>query len=137
MLLTTNSRILVGWVAAVARLGATLPLGQLRTPHLLAVADLWRRGAAVVSVINRPRPRALLSGLRRVGVRDLDVVAVRSPLRSAGPAMAPVLERHPARVILTPATATRGSSVTVGELRVDVVSVRPRLDVRVRAVEGE
>ena len=177
------TRLLVAWVAAVARLGATLPLGQLRTPHLVvlavaavlalglprlrvpalamgaaacasvtvlarvgpggsaqSVADgavLWRRGAAVVLVVDRPRPRALLSGLRRVGVRDLDVVAVRSPSRSAGPAMAPVLERHPARMMLTPATATPGSSVTVGELRVDVVSVRPRLDVRVRAVEGE
>jgi len=182
-ILHVPTRLLVAWVAAVARLGATLPLGQLRTPHLVVLAvaavlalglprlrvpalamgaaacasvtvlarvgpggsaqsvadgaDLWQRGGAVVLVVDRPRPRALLSGLRRVGVRNLDVVAVRSPARSAGPAMAPVLERHPARMMLTPATAAPGSSVTVGGLRVDVVSARPRLDVRVRAVEGE
>ncbi len=181
-ILHVPTRLLVAWVAAVARLGATLPLGQLRTPHLVVLAVtaalalglprlrvpalavgavacasvtvlarvgpggaqsvaegavLWRRGAAAVLVVDRPRARALLSGLRRVGVRNLDVVAVRSPARSAGPAMAPVLERHPARMMLTPATATPGGSVTVGGLRVDVVSVRPRLDVRVSPVEGE
>jgi competence protein ComEC len=175
------TRLLVAWIAAVARLGATLPIGQLRTPHLLVLAgsvglalllprlrvpallvgaagcawvtvaarpgpsgdtrsladgaDLWRRGGAAVLVVDRPRPRALLSGLRRAGVRDLDVVAVRSPGRTAGPALDPVLDRHPARVVLTPATATVGSSLTAGGLRVDVVSVRPRLDVRVSPVD--
>ncbi|MDQ3680006.1 MAG: hypothetical protein M3378_05585, partial [Actinomycetota bacterium] len=63
-------------------------------------------------------------------------VAVRSAGRSAGPAMAPVLERHPARVLITPATATPGSYVTVGGLRVDVVTTRPRLDVRVSHAGG-
>ncbi|MDP8976567.1 MAG: ComEC/Rec2 family competence protein [Actinomycetota bacterium] len=182
-LLHLPTRLLVAWVAAVARLGAALPLGQLRTPHLVVLAvpavlavvlprlripaltlgaaacawvtvaprpgpsgdvrsladgaDLWRRGGAVVLVVDRPRPRALLSGLRRAGVRHLDVVAVRSPGRSAGPALAPVLDRHPARVLLTPATATPGSSLTAGGLRVDVVSVRPRLDVRVSPARNQ
>ncbi len=182
-ILHVPTELLVTWVAAVARLGADLPLGQMRTPHLLALAvsvvfavvlprlrlpalvvgaaacawvtvvarpvsgggaqsvahgaDLWRQGGASVLVVDRPRARALLSGLRRAGVRHIDVVAVRSPGRSAGPALAPVLDRHPARVVLTPATATPGSTVTVGGLRVDVVSVRPRLDVRVNPVGRE
>nr|MDQ3570465.1 ComEC/Rec2 family competence protein [Actinomycetota bacterium] len=174
------TRVLVAWVAGVARVGAGLPLGHLRTPHLVvvtalvvaavllprlrlpalalgagtfvwatvvappvqgqvAVADgarLWRRGGASVLVVDRPRSRSLLSGLRRAGVRNLDVVAVRSAGRSAGPAMAPVLERHPARVLITPATSTPGTKVTVGGLRVDVVTTRPRLDVRVSPADG-
>jgi competence protein ComEC len=171
------TRLLVSWVGAVARLGATLPLGQLRTPHLVALAvsvlvavlvrrlrvpalavgaaacllvtviagappnggaqrvadgtNLWRSGAAAVLVVDRPRSRALLTGLRRAGIRRLDVVAVRSPGRSVGSALAPVLERHPARLVLTPATAKAGTSVTVGGLRVDVMTAQPRLEVRV------
>ena len=118
----------------------TLVAGEGRSGDTRALAEgvhLWRRGGAVVLVVDRPRARPLLSGLRRAGVRDLDVVAVRSAARGAGPALAPVLERHPARVVLTPSTATPGSSVTVGGLRVDVVSVKPRLDVRVSPVAQE
>jgi len=182
-MLHVPTRLLVAWVAAVARWCATLPLGQLRTPHLLALAlsvaialvlprlrfpvlalgaaacawitvvarpapgggaqsvadgaDLWRHGSGSVLVVDRPRARALLTGLRRAGVRDLDVVAVRSPGRSAGPALAPVLERHPTQLVLTPATANAGGTVTVGGLRVDVVTVRPRMDVRVSATEAK
>jgi len=117
------------WVTVVPRTGQGA--GSL---SLAEGVHLWRRGGAVVLVVDRPRARALLSGLRREGVRHLDVVAVRSAGRGAGPALAPVLDRHPARVVLTPATAAPGTTLTVGGLRVDVVGVRPRLDVRVSPV---
>lgn len=116
------------WVTVAA---GPAPGGPQR---VAAGAELWRRDGATVLVVDRPRAQALLSGLRRAGVRDLDVVAVRTSGRSAGPALAPVLDRHPARVLLTPATATAGSGLTVGGLRVDVVKARPRLDVRVLPV---
>ncbi|MDP9070478.1 MAG: hypothetical protein M3N68_04185, partial [Actinomycetota bacterium] len=51
--------------------------------------------------------------------------------RQAGRAMAPVLARHPARLVLTPANAQAGTSLAAGGLRVDVVSARPHLEVRV------
>ncbi|HEX2063879.1 MAG TPA: hypothetical protein VHE80_05615, partial [Acidimicrobiales bacterium] len=172
------TRLLVGWVAAVARWGADLPLGQLgagrvavvcglvlvavlarrlRLPALALgvaaclwpapappawggpVADgarLWRSGHATVLVVDRARTGPLLAGLRRAGVRGVDVVAVRSASATAAASMVPVLERHRPGAVLTPATAAPGTSLAVGRLRVDVTATRPRLEVRVRAHPG-
>ncbi|MDP8991841.1 MAG: hypothetical protein M3N31_02115, partial [Actinomycetota bacterium] len=94
-------------------------------------ARLWRQGGATVLVVDRSRAGHLLSGLRRAEVRSVDVVAVRSASPRAVQALGPVLERHPARLVLTPATARSGTALTVGGLRVEVVATRPRLDVRV------
>ena len=172
------TRLMVAWVAGVARLGAGLPMGQLRAPHLVAGgvlavvaltvprlrvaaplagagalvvltvvarpppvgpttvasgAQLWRRGGAAVLVVERPRPRPLLDGLRRAGVRRIDVVAVTGAGRGDARSLVPVLERHPARVVLTPDTARPGTEVRAGGLRLEVASARPRLDVRVSA----
>ena len=170
------TRLLVGWVAGVARWAAAVPLAELRAPEVVVIAAavavavwrprlrlpalgvgataclwaavvggsaadrgttvargarLWREGGATVLVVDRSRAGPLLSGLRGAKVRSVDVVAVRSASPRAVQAMGPVLERHPARLVLTPATARSGTALTVGGLRVDVVATRPRLDVRV------
>lgn len=175
-LLHLPTRLLVAWIAAVARWAAALPLGQLGAVHVviltglflasrmarrlrpvalaLAVvvclwpalgssapvdgrtlagdARLWRQGSATVLVVGRARPGPLLAALRATGVRGLGVVALTSPSPSARSALAPVLARHPAALVLTPADAVAGATVRVGLLRLAVVSTDPRLVVEVR-----
>ena len=168
------TRILLEWLAGVARFGARLPLGQVGGRQLLYLAGLvglavvvarlrtasvalavavcvwpaparpvwdaevadgarlWRAGRSTVLAVDRPRPGPLLAGLRRVGVRRIDVVALRSDSPRLAASMAPVLDRHPTGLVLSPASAPAGASVTAGSLHVEVVAVRPRLDVRVQ-----
>lgn len=214
------TRLLVGWIAGVARWAAGLPLGQLRAPHvftlgLLAVlyaavdrparsgvhkagpdgspapesrrymhpqgppahaaragstrhlrtaiaaaavavvlwpagpgaspataggrrigggARLWSgagAGGATVLVVTKARPGPLLTDLRNERVRGLSVVVLSSASRREEAAIEPVLERHPARHVLTAATAAAGDALVVGRLRIEVLAVRPRLEVRV------
>ena len=96
-------------------------------------ARLWRRGAAIVVVVGRPRTGPLLAALRTSGVEGIGVVALTSPSRSARSELDRVLARHPARLVLTSADAVPGAVVTVGALRVTVVAVSPRLVVDVAA----
>lgn len=169
------NRVLVAWIAGVARWAAMLPLGQLgmgpvivltglavaaalgprlRRPALVVAvavclwpsvapapaadgrplagdARLWRRGSATVLVLGRPRAGPLLAALRTAGVRDIGVVALTSGSRSARGELARVLARHPARLVLTAADAVAGATVSVGGLRVAVVSTDPKLVVQV------
>lgn len=169
------TRVLVAWIAGVARWAAAVPLGQLGAAATLAVAvllaaaialprarllaaaaalgvclwpavgppapadgrtlagdaRLWRSGDATVVVVGRPRPGPLLGALRAAAVGPVSVVVVTSPSPSALAALEPVLARHPARLVLTPADAVVGTTVTAGRLRVRVAAVRPRLAVEV------
>ena len=237
------TRLLVGWVAGVARWAAGLPLGQLRTPHVIAlavlaaafaatakrprpplvvtderareslalavgardettcaaegrggrratlkvvrtaltdagptvrstsavrlllaslatIAILWPAGpgagpinadgkplgggarlwsgahaGATVLVVSKARPGPLLADLRNAGVRRLDVVVITGRGYREEAALAPVLVRHPARLVLRPATATPGDVVRIGRIRLDIVATEPRLEVRVRSDE--
>jgi len=170
------NRLLVSWIAGVARWGAALPFGQLGASHVVVLCGLaaagaalprtrraavalavvvclwptvgpvhpedgrplagdgrlWRRGAATVLVVGRPRPGPLLGALRVAGVRELAVVALTSPNPSAKADLDAVLARHPARLVLTAADAVPGAVVAVGGLRVVVRSNDPRLVVDVR-----
>ena len=185
--------LLVGWVAAVARWSATLPLGQLEAVHLsacgLAVAvavvarrrawpvavtrgavtavvlavtapglaqlrppgangvavapgaRLWRDRGASVLVVDAPRVSAgrLMSALHSAGIRRIDMVALTRPGRAASHAIAPVLARFPASMLVAPpghdlAGATipaPASTVDLGGLVVRVEEVRPRLVIAV------
>ena len=169
------TRLLVGWIAGVAREAAALPLGQLGVAATVAVAvlvaaavalplarlvagaaalgvclwpavgppppadgrtlagdaRLWRSGDATVVVVGRPRPGPLLGALRAAAVGPVSVVVVTSASSSARAALEPVLARHPARLVLTPAEAVAGTTVTAGRLHVRVVAVSPRLAVEV------
>lgn len=189
------TRLLVGWVAGVARWAADLPLGQLRAPHVMVLAALAglyavsakrRRGAAAppppatrlilatlaaavilwpagpgagpmnadnrpvgggahlwsgpragaaVLVVSKARAGPLLTDLRNAGIRRLDVVVVTSTSYREEAALQPVLARHPARLVLRPATATPGDEVHVGRLRMAILATKPRLTVRVRPVD--
>lgn len=235
------TRLLVGWIAGVARWAAALPLGQLRTPHVLALvvlavlyalatrsartsgsavpppseeeshrggrrgggggsssggaattatpdyganrrpaiglsttsvrlrtaivtatvavvlwpagpgaapaaadgllvgggARLWTEaGGATVLVVAKARPGPLLADLRRFRVRGLSVVVLSSKSRREEAALGPVLERHPTRHLLTPVTAAPGDIVQLNRLRIEVLAVEPRLQVRVLRLRG-
>ena len=128
-------------LAAVAALGVCLwpgvgPAPAVAGRPLAGDARLWRRGAATVLVVGRPRPGPLLAALRTAGVRGIGVVALTSPSRSARAELDRVLARHPARLVLTPGDAVPGAVVRVGTLRVTVWSVDPRLVVDVTACDG-
>ena len=169
------TRLLVAWIAGVARWAAAAPFGQLGAGALVALAllalpalavrrvrsaaavaalgvclwpllgpappaggrvlagdaRLWRSGDATVLVVGRPRPGPLLGALRASGVRGVSVVVLTSGSRSARAALAPVLDRHPARLVLAPADARPGTIVTAGRLVVRVTAVEPRLAVEV------
>jgi competence protein ComEC len=169
------TRLLVAWIAGVARWAAAAPFGQLgagavavlgvlallafavrraRGPAAVAAlgvclwpmlapapsaggrvlagdARLWRSGDATVLVVDRPRPGPLLGALRASGVRGVSVVVLTSDSRSARAALAPVLDRHPAGLVLTAANARPGTTVTAGRLVVRVTAVAPRLAVEV------
>jgi competence protein ComEC len=122
--------------AAVAALGVCLwpmlgPAPAAGGRVLAGDARLWRSGDATVLVVGRPRPGQLLGALRATGVRGVSVVVVTSDARSARAALAPVLDRHPARLVLTPADARPGTTVRAGRLVVRVTAVEPRLAVEV------
>lgn len=188
--------LMVGWIAGIARLGARLPLGEVRVPHLLVlgvgvllvwgartslprgplmralgallvvaavVHPAWvaRRppplvslvdgttvhvaGSAVVVELDRgARADVVLEGLRRASVRHVDVVVARHGGRDVAEAVAALRERHPPRLVLAPpghrvpqgSVAREGSTVEVGELRVEVREVTTTLVVEVGRAEG-
>ncbi|HVE45153.1 MAG TPA: ComEC/Rec2 family competence protein [Acidimicrobiales bacterium] len=100
-------------------------------------ARLWTEaGGATVLVVAKARPGALLRDLRSSRVRGLSVVVLSGASRREEVAIEPVLERHPARHILTSATAAPGDALLVGRLRLVVLAVEPRLEVRVTRLTG-
>jgi competence protein ComEC len=186
------TRLLIGWVAGVARWAAGLPLGELGPAHLVALvaiavaavalpparrpapalvatvallpaatvtltgpppasalelaggAELWRAGRAVVLVVDRPDPAPLLRALRSHHVRRVDLLVARRGGPAAARALAPVLARVPARVVLAPpghrvvgtVEAVVGSRLVVGGLVVEVTAVTPRVEAEVAAAGG-
>ncbi|MGH9178102.1 MAG: ComEC/Rec2 family competence protein, partial [Acidimicrobiales bacterium] len=169
------TRLLVGWVAGVARWAAALPLGELGAPGVVLLAGtaavavrrprlrlpalaagavvclwpamaplppvdgavldggarLWRSGRATVVVTGLPRAAPLLAALRESGVGRVGLAVLTSPSPAARAELDLVLSRHPAGAVLSPATAVAGAIVVVGDLRVEVTSVRPGLVVEV------
>ena len=97
------TRLLIAWVAAVARVSASLPLGELGTPHLVAIVAAG--GAAVLAARHRPAwvvPRRLA-----------EAVAVLVLLQ---PAVA--LHRPPADITVAGGSRlSRAGGVTVLDLR--------------------
>jgi competence protein ComEC len=63
------TRLLASWLGGVARWGAALPLGQVRTPHAVAIAGV----AAVVSAGRRARRAGVGSGRWRSWPSDRTV----------------------------------------------------------------
>ena len=99
-------------------------------------ARLWRRGPATVLVVGRPRAGPLLGALRTAGVRGLAVVVLTRPGHAARAELAPVLARHPARLVLSSEDAVVGTRITAGSLEVVVRATTPALEVAVRACRG-
>jgi len=178
--------LMIAWVAAVARVGSTVPFGELRLAHLgtlagaLGVAllgrhlrrrsvtalaaivavgvlvapalalrgapdlratvvpgvELWRSGGATVLAVDRgARPEDLLEGLRRAGVRRIDLlVAARGGAADAEVAAA-VAHRWPPGRIWAPeghrvpgaTVPARSGRLRLGGLVVTVDAVRPNL----------
>ena len=107
-------------------------------------AEVWRRGAATVLVVDgAPGPGRLLTGLRRWGIRRPSVVVVVSGRRRTADAVEPLLRRSPpalllapSRVLLEAATVPAGDSrVSVGSLVLRVAPAGSQLAVSV-AVRG-
>ena len=123
-------------VALVGALGVCLwpalgPVAPSTGRSLGGDGRLWRQGPASVLVVGRPRPGPLLAALRGARVRRISLVALTGSGPSARAGLDAVLARHPARLVLTAADAVEGATVTVGDLRVTVTAVRPRLEVDV------
>ena len=102
-------------------------------------ARLWRRGSTVVLDVDDASPAALLAGIRRHGVRRLDVLIVERAGRAAAATVAPLLQRVRARLVLAPpgtpiaraVVPDDDSETAVGPFVVTVESARPRLRVTV------
>lgn len=96
-------------VAAVAPLVSREPPPLERSLGL--GATLWRGGGAAVLVLDgRARGDAVLGGLRREGVRRVDVVVARTASRSAGEVALLVARRWPRALVLVPAPGARPST---------------------------
>lgn len=68
--------LLLRWVAGVARWGASLPLGELRFPHLALLATVVAVGAGARRWAPRARPAVALAG---IAVVLSPAVALRAP----------------------------------------------------------
>ena len=134
--------------------GAVLFVGALLAPSILAGSPLgfvqpadgvrlWRGGGAtVVQISGVAQPEDVLGGLRRAGVRRLDLVVMTGGgSRSAG------IERAlhhrwtigdvwapPDNQLDAARAPPKGTVVGVGSLRVQVLRSRPHLEVRVTVV---
>jgi len=197
-LLHLPTQILVGWIAGVARVAASLPLGELGAVHAVAIgaalgfvllarrlrwqsvvpvglivcvlpllaasgapvgavngleltpsATLWRaedprdHRVGVVLVIAEPDTSRLLAGLRRYGVRRIDVLVVtRGSSAGVADTVMAVRRRISVRIVLAPAshrlrdarTPPVGVPIVVGGLRLRAEAVEPELSIEVRRV---
>lgn len=106
-------------------------------------AVLHRAGGAVVLELGPSvRPGDLLSGLRRAGVRRVDVVVGRDGGRSVAEAVATVGQAVEVRAVLVPeghrvpggSVPPVGAVIGIGPLEIVVADVEPRLEVEVRRV---
>jgi competence protein ComEC len=135
--------VMTRWIAGVARLGASMPLGTVDVRAVVVViavvallhrfrrvallagvaalllvtqpassahevelargAHLWRSGAAVLVLDGDADAGRVLDGLRRAGVRTLDLVVARRGSRSIGGVLADVRARVRVRAIVAPA----------------------------------
>lgn len=187
--------LMVGWIGSVAEWCAVLPLGEVRTPHLVAAGAgagliavscrVGRRSVAVVGALvvaaslvlpaaalrmappsltvlddgSRlhlfdsavvieldvgARPDVVLEGLRRAGVRRVDVVVALHGGRDVAETVAALRHRSVPRLVLAPvghrvpggSVAVPGSVVGAGALEVAVTANDPRVVVEVRRSSG-
>jgi len=132
-------------VAALGVVGVLLgpvvvpPAGALDGVALAPGSRLWRRGA-VVLVLDGGDPGRLLDGLRRRGVRRVDVLVAAGGGRTVAGTVAVLRDRLDVGLVLAPSghrirdasAPASGVALEVGALRVDVLRARPRLEVAVR-----
>ena len=125
---------LVGVVALVAVLAH--PAVALRTtpPTVTSLGEgveLWRDGGVVLVLDGRARDQDVLAGLRRAGVRRLDLVVARTP--GAARTISAVTERHRGATVLGPGgvgdPVRRPTTVRVGAVVVDLAPQGDRLEV--------
>jgi competence protein ComEC len=130
---------LAAGVAVLASPAVAPPAGAVDGDEVGTGARLWRQGA-VVLVLDRGDPGRLLDRLRRHGVRRVDVLVATSGSRTTAGVVSILRSRLPVRLVLAPdghrirdatAPAPR-TALDVGELRLEVGEVRPRLEVEVR-----
>lgn len=98
---------------------------------------VWRDAAATVLVLEDGSPAALLSDLRRLGVRRADIIVLRR--RGAATMAVSVIERLAPRLVLAPAgtklggirTPPEGTTIGLGGLRITTRIAGAILDVSV------
>ncbi|QGG95676.1 hypothetical protein GH723_11525 [Actinomarinicola tropica] len=123
-----------GWVAQRAG-DRTAALGPGATLHIA-------EGAVVVVLDADVRVDALLEGLRRQGVGEIDVVVARHGGARAAEAVAVLHDRARPRLVLAPeghripggAVPAADSRVLVGALTIEVADTSPQLEVTVSSV---
>jgi ComEC/Rec2-related protein len=134
----------VGAVLVVAALPALRPAGAMGD-EVAGGARLWRGGGATLLVVDgAPSPQQLLTSLRTSNVGRLDVLVVVRPGAMAATAIAPVAARYPPRLLLAPeaerlqnaVVPAVGARYNVGEFRITVTSLKPRLAVEVRSARA-
>ena len=102
-------------------------------------------GATVLELDVGARPDLVLEGLRRAGVRRVDVVVARHGGRDVAEAVAALSRRHEPRLVLAPpghrvpggSVARPDTVVSVGALEIHVGEVADRLDAEIAVVAPE
>ncbi len=137
-------------VAIALGLGqAHLPLGGgASTPLVVRPTsgmEIWRSGAAVVVVVDRPRPDGVLSALREQRVRRVDILVVRSPSTAAAQTVELVNARSAVVHVLGPSgldppsvrseVVARPAVISLDGLEVSLEPRNQRLEVRVRPLD--
>ena len=133
-----------GYTVVVLALAMPAVSVRLTPPPLrtepVAGAVVWRAGGAtVLELAGGVHPDRLLAALRQAGVRRLDLVVLSSGGSTTAAQVGAIRHHWPVADVLEPSGGTvPGASVPsigwasiIGALSVDVVAVRPRLEVSV------
>ncbi|MBK5223728.1 MAG: ComEC/Rec2 family competence protein [Acidimicrobiia bacterium] len=127
-------------VAAVLHPAAAMRVGPPTMADLGPAAQLHRHDDAVVVELDvGVRPATVIEGLRRAGVRRVDVVVAHHGGRDVAEVVALLAERAPPRLVLAPSghrvpggsVPVPGQTVRVGGFAIAVEGVDPRLTARV------
>jgi competence protein ComEC len=133
-------RVAVALAAALVVVPAVSPASALDGDELALGARVWRRGGAVVVVLDDADPARVLEGLRRRAVDRVDLLVLARGNRTVAGTVLVLRRRVRIGTVLAPPghsvrdadTAAPRQVLTVGPLRVEVRATGPPLEVAVR-----
>lgn len=133
-------RVAAAVAAAVLIVPSVSPAAGLSGGEVARGATAWRAGDDVVVLVDDADPARLLDGLRRSGVRQVDLLVLARGNRTAAGTVAVLRRRLPVAAVLAPpghnvrdARAARtGERIRIGRLLVEVTATGPPLAATVR-----